>query len=186
MFPFNNHSIITKLFIILYHSYCCYLNTLYNLFAHYPCTFLLILLFIKSTQSILLHILFYILLIFFLLSYFLLNFSYLYLCIFSCVCIPCNCSVQGADLTYISLLVIFCIIVYVTNKILSLELTISESNSSPKNANLLKKNYPQTVQDVDEFVLSFEQIWRNVSLHHLLINGSSAVNGCRQNESPNS
>ncbi len=29
------------------------------------------------------------------------------------------------------------------------------------------------------------QIWRNVALHHLPINGSSAVNGCRQNESPN-
>ncbi len=40
---------------------------------------------------------------------------YLYLCIFSCVCIPYNCTVHGADLTYISLLVIFCIIVYVTN-----------------------------------------------------------------------
>uniref|UniRef100_A0A8C1YE13 LSM7 homolog, U6 small nuclear RNA and mRNA degradation associated n=1 Tax=Cyprinus carpio TaxID=7962 RepID=A0A8C1YE13_CYPCA len=27
---------------------------------------------------------------------------------------------------------------------------------------------------------------RNVALHHLLTSGSSAVNGCRQNESPNS
>ncbi len=34
--------------------------------------------------------------------------------------------------------------------------------------------------------LFLHQIWRNVALHHLLINGSSAVNGCRQNESPNS
>ncbi len=40
---------------------------------------------------------------------------YLYLCIFSCVCISYNCTVHGADLTYISLLIIFCIIVYVTN-----------------------------------------------------------------------
>ncbi len=39
---------------------------------------------------------------------------------------------------------------------------------------------------IDEFVASSEQIWRNVSLHHLLTNGSSVVNGCRQNESPNS
>ncbi len=45
---------------------------------------------------------------------------------------------------------------------------------------------PQAIQDVDEFVSSSEQIWRNVALHHLLTNGSSAVNGCRQNESPNS
>ncbi len=40
--------------------------------------------------------------------------------------------------------------------------------------------------DVDEFVSSSKQIWRNVALHHLLTNGSSAVNGCRQNERPNS
>ncbi len=40
--------------------------------------------------------------------------------------------------------------------------------------------------DIDEFVSSSEQICINVALHHLLTNGSSAVNGCRQNESPNS
>ncbi len=34
--------------------------------------------------------------------------------------------------------------------------------------------------------LFLNQIWRNVSLHHLLTNGSSEVNGCRQIESPNS
>ncbi len=43
-------------------------------------------------------------------------FSYLYLDIFSCVCVAYNCTVHGADLTYILLLVIFCIIMYVTNK----------------------------------------------------------------------
>ncbi len=54
--------------------------------------------------------------------YFLLNFySYLYLCIFSCVSVTYNCTVHGADLTYISLLVIFCIIVYVTNTNLETE-----------------------------------------------------------------
>ncbi len=42
-----------------------------------------------------------------------------------------------------------------------------------------------SIQDVDEFVFLSEQIWRNVALRHLLTNGSSAVNGCRQNESPN-
>ncbi len=40
----------------------------------------------------------------------------------------------------------------------------------------------QAIQDVDEFVSSSEQIWRNLALHHLLTNGSSAVNGCHQNE----
>ncbi len=36
-----------------------------------------------------------------------------------------------------------------------------------------------------EFVSSSEPIWRNLALYHyhLLTNGSSAVNGCRQNES---
>ncbi len=46
-----------------------------------------------------------------------------------------------------------------------------------------KFNY---IQDIDEFVSSSEQIWRNVALYHLFTNGSSAVNGCRQNESQNS
>ncbi len=36
------------------------------------------------------------------------------------------------------------------------------------------------------FVSSSEQIWRNLALHHLFTSGSSAVNGCHQNESPNS
>ncbi len=44
----------------------------------------------------------------------------------------------------------------------------------------------QAIQGVDEFVSSSEQIWRNVALHHLFTNGSSAVNGCHQNERPNS
>ncbi len=56
----------------------------------------------------------------------------------------------------------------------------------PKMKICWKFTHPQAIQDVDEFVLSPEQIWRNVALHHLLTNGSSAVNGCRQNESPNS
>ncbi len=40
----------------------------------------------------------------------------------------------------------------------------------------------QAIRDVDEFVSSSEQIWRNSALHHLLTSVSSAVNGCRQNE----
>ncbi len=45
----------------------------------------------------------------------------------------------------------------------------------------LRCTRPLAIQDIDEFVL------RNLALLHLLINGSSAVNGCRQNEeSPNS
>ncbi len=44
--------------------------------------------------------------------------------------------------------------------------------------------FTQAIQDVDEFVSSSEQIWRNVALYNLLTNGSFAVNGCHQNESP--
>ncbi len=36
------------------------------------------------------------------------------------------------------------------------------------------------IQDIDG--CSSEQIWLNSALHHLLTNGSSAVNGCHQNE----
>ncbi len=50
-----------------------------------------------------------------------------------------------------------------------------------------KFTHPQAIQDVDEFVSSWQWIRRNLALHHhLLTKGSSAVNGCRQNESPNS
>ncbi len=50
----------------------------------------------------------------------------------------------------------------------------------------MKMYTPQVIQYVDEFISLSKQIWGNVALHHLLIDGSSAVNGCRQNESQNS
>ncbi len=57
-------------------------------------------------------------------------------------------------------------------------------DSSPKKETILKILILSPFK-IDEFVSS-EQIWRNVALHHLFTNVSSAVNGCRQNESPNS
>ncbi len=45
----------------------------------------------------------------------------------------------------------------------------------PKN-----ETHLQAIQDVNKFVSSSEEIWGNSVLHHLLTNGSSAVNGCRQ------
>ncbi len=42
--------------------------------------------------------------------------------------------------------------------------------------------YPQDIQNMR--VTSSQQIWRNFAFHHLLTSGSSAVNGCRQIESP--
>ncbi len=51
-----------------------------------------------------------------------------------------------------------------------------------------KKKWTFTIQffldvpvDVDEFVSSSEQVWRNVAVHTLHTNGSSVVKGCRQN-----
>jgi len=43
--------------------------------------------------------------------------------------------------------------------------------------------HPQAIQDINEFACSSEKIWKKFTLHHLLTSGSSAVNGCRQNES---
>ncbi len=45
--------------------------------------------------------------------------------------------------------------------------------------------YPLAIQEVDEFVSLSEQICRNLALNDLFANVSSAVNGCRQNESLN-
>ncbi len=47
------------------------------------------------------------------------------------------------------------------------------------------KMFKKIIQDVDEFVSSMEQIWRNVALHPFITIRSSLVNGCHQNESPN-
>ncbi len=55
----------------------------------------------------------------------------------------------------------------------------------PKMEICLKFTQPQDIKDVGEFVSSSEQIWINLALHHLTNNGSSAVNGCHQNESIN-
>ncbi len=48
---------------------------------------------------------------------------------------------------------------------------------------ILKNDYLPKVC-VDEIVDGF--FLRNLAFHHLLANGSSAVNGCHKNESPNS
>ncbi len=58
----------------------------------------------------------------------------------------------------------------------------SQSMSSHQNEDCWTLTHSQTIQHED-FVSSSEQIWRNLALHHLLTNGPSAVNGCRQNES---
>ncbi len=55
---------------------------------------------------------------------------------------------------------------------------------SPKMSIRWKCSHSQTIQDVDELFL--HQIWLYVALLHLFTNACSAVNGCRQNERPNS
>ncbi len=66
------------------------------------------------------------------------------------------------------------------NKINQTNPTLCERNNSPKNVNLLRiySGRPRCGVDVCFPI-------RTLALHHLLCNGSSAVNGCRQNESPN-
>ncbi len=92
------------------------LHTRYNLFAHSSCTSLFILLFIKSTvyciaHFILLHIL---LLIFPSYFYFICTYIYIYSLVLCFIFL--HCPLSGPVLTYISLLIISCIIEYVTNK----------------------------------------------------------------------
>ncbi len=103
--------------VLIYAEHCIYIYTLYNLFSHSSYTFLLILLFIKTTVYCPAHLFYctcYYFLLLSLIFYFIFSipiFMYILLC-----CVAYNCTVHGADLTYISLLVIFCIIVYVMNK----------------------------------------------------------------------
>ncbi len=59
-------------------------------------------------------------------------------------------------------------------------LHVTYGNSSPKNASLLKMNSPKGHH------FSCDHNWRNLALQRLFTNWSSAVNGCRQNEGPNS
>ncbi len=88
----------SKIPTLLHH--CCYLYLL-----HIP-AYSIILLCIKSTVYCSAHLI---------LPYF----FHLYLCIFSCVVLHIlHCPLSGPDLIYISLLIIFCIIEYVTNKTL--------------------------------------------------------------------
>ncbi len=95
--------------VLLLHVY-----TRYNLFAHPSCTSLFILLFIKSSvycfaHFILLHILLFIF-----------SSSFYFLPIFIYILLRCvtflHCPLSGPNLIYISLLIISCIIEYVTNK----------------------------------------------------------------------
>ncbi len=55
-----------------------------------------------------------------------------------------------------------------------------KGNFHPKIKRFRKCTYSPAIQDVDEFVSSSEQIWRNLALHYLLTYGSSAVNGCHR------
>ncbi len=105
-----------KTFTILHHPYCCYVS-LYNLFAHSSCTSLFILLCTKPTVYCIAHcILLHILLFIYPDTSCFCLFFYLYLCLSSCVVLHIlHCPLSGPVLIYISLLIIFCIIEYVTN-----------------------------------------------------------------------
>ncbi len=64
---------------------------------------------------------------------------------------------------------------------------LSKGTILPKTKICWKIIHAIAIQHADEFVSSLKEIWtKKIALHHLFTNGSSAVNGCRQNESPNS
>ncbi len=90
-------------------------HTRYNLFAHSSCTSLFILIFINPQYTVL-HILLLILFYYLFLFSFLFSpiFIYILLCYVS-LFIFLHFPLSGPVLTYISLLIIPCVIVYVTN-----------------------------------------------------------------------
>ncbi len=67
-----------------------------------------------------------------------------------------------------------------------LQITELKGLVQPKQNKKRKCTPPQAIQNGDEFVSSLEQFCRPVALHHFLTNGCSAVNRCRQYESPKS
>ncbi len=91
-------------------------HTRYNPFAHSSCTSLFILLLIKSTVYCIAHfsLLHILLLIFSYYFYFIFTYIYIYSLV---LCLTfLHCPLSGPVLIYISLLIISCIIEYVTNK----------------------------------------------------------------------
>ncbi len=114
------HLIISKIFTIHHYPYCCYVyipcTTCLHIPLAYPCLYYYY--YLLSPEYTVLRILFYC--TFYSSLFFIPIFYFLpILCIFSCVCVTYNCTVHWADLTYISLLIIFCRIEYVTNKTLN-------------------------------------------------------------------
>ncbi len=92
-----------KIFTILHHPHCCYIYIPGTTCLHIPLAHPCLYYYLLSPQYTLLHILLFI--------------FYLYLYIFSCVVLHIlHCPLSEPDLTYISLLIIFCIIEYVTHK----------------------------------------------------------------------
>ncbi len=65
---------------------------------------------------------------------------------------------------------------------MSLTLLVQFSSSLQKNIIYLKCNHHQDIDDFAFSLICSSKILRNLALNHLLTNGSSAVNGCRQNK----
>ncbi len=83
-----------------------------TMFAHSSCTSLFILLFIKSTVYCIAHCIAHFTPYF----YFILTYIYIYYLVLCFIFIFLHCPLSGPVLIYISLLIISCIIEYVTNK----------------------------------------------------------------------
>ncbi len=97
---------------MLHHPYCCYVNIPITTGLHIPLAHPCLYYYLLSPQYAVLHISFYC-------TYYSLFYkkNYLYLYIYSCVVLHIlHCPLSGPELIYISLHIIFCIIVHVTNK----------------------------------------------------------------------
>ncbi len=111
--PFEHLIIDCKTFIFSSFVLLLCVHTRYNLFAHPSCSYYYLL----SPSILFLHFLFYC--TFYSLFLCCCFFTYIYalvLCYFYIIFILLHCPLSGPDLIYISLLIIPCIIYYVTNK----------------------------------------------------------------------
>ncbi len=108
----------SKIFTIIHHPYCCYIYIYIYIYpVQHVCTFLshtpayIIIYYVPS----ILYCTFY-----FIAHLILLYFIFSYIHVYSLVLCSniLHCPLRGPDLIYISLLIIFCIIEYVTNKTL--------------------------------------------------------------------
>ncbi len=113
------NSINSKWFTILHNPYCCFVYIPGTTCLHIPLAHLCLYYYLLSPQYTALHILFYCTFysLFFLIILIYLNFLPIFIYILLCCVTYLHCPLSRPDPIYISLLIIFCIIEYVTWRI---------------------------------------------------------------------